>query len=187
MATVIPRNPTVLESLNQAIALAIPGFQQGQEKLQTGQSLQNLAGALGQQPGQTQQQQDLLSTLGGATGQFGQQLAGQLLGQQAQEAFQPTQQPGFTLPPGAQRFDAQGNVIAQVPAAPKPRAGELQVAKTGDATGLPEGTVIRAGKRCGLQDRHGLSNRAFITGESADFSLRFNGQRDKCYKRSIVV
>lgn len=65
----------------------------------------------------------------------------------AQVAPAPTGQPGFTLSPGQQRFDTQGRPIAGVaPAVPteKPRAGSLQIAKEGDASGLAAGTVFQA-------------------------------------------
>lgn len=66
-----------------------------------------------------------------------------LLQQQQAAALRQPSQP-FTLTPGAQRFTAGGQPIAQVPVTPQARAGNLQIAKTGDKTGLPLGTVFQA-------------------------------------------
>ncbi|KKN24784.1 hypothetical protein LCGC14_0891480, partial [marine sediment metagenome] len=191
MATIVP--PPVLDnSLQRALLLAaqpigagLAAF--GQQRQQQQQFRQSLGGLLGVNPAQAQFNQ--LAQLGGLPqgqaqpniGQFNQfrgitdpqaqqAILGGLIGQQfapppagftlgqGQQRFDAQGNPiadvpaavapsaPFTLSPGQQRFDAQGNPIAQVaPAPPKPtlRAGDLQVAKLNDPSGLPEGTVFQ--------------------------------------------
>ena len=92
MATILPRNLTPLEALNLALQPAIAGFQRGQEKVQTSEFLQNLAGALGQQ-GQPQQPSQPQQP-----GQVPQQ-PGQLPPPQQQPGQPIEQQPQQTPPP----------------------------------------------------------------------------------------
>lgn len=115
-----------------------------------GLGAQNLVSGLSQQFQQRQQAQQL--------GLLGQQIQGggqidpraftnPLVGQLALQAIlqQQQPQPGFTLGPGQQRFGPGGQQIAQAPVVPIPKAGALQIARTGDESGFPEGTVFQAG------------------------------------------
>ncbi len=159
----IPRNPTLLESLSQGLQLGLPGLVAGGQQRTQQQALQGLGEQLG------------LNLPQGLNPQFEQQFILDRLKQPGGA--------GFTLGQGQQRFDAQGNPIAQVapaptaaerpitlgrgdilfdpstgqqigaglpPAPPKPpapKAGDLTVAKEGDGTGLPPGTVFQADPR----------------------------------------
>ena len=95
MAIMLPRNPTVLESLQQALQIGLPGVIQGAQGRATTQ--------FGQQLG--------LNIPSGTPPQLAQQL---ILAQMQQQPQDP-----FTLGQGQQRFTPTGQPIASVPAAVK--------------------------------------------------------------------
>jgi hypothetical protein len=172
MAFIIPQPPTIGQSLGQALQNALPGLVAGAQQRRA-LSLQQQQQAQQQQALQQLGQQFGINFPQDTPIQLGQTILGQAAQQafapQASEQFTlgpgqqrfdelgrpiaavaPTPQARgpVTLSPGQVAFDPQtGQPIASVaerPEAPKPRAGELQVAREGDPSGLPAGTVFQA-------------------------------------------
>ena len=106
MAFRIPRNPTLIESLQQGLNLATPGLIQGAQRRT----------ALDKQAQQQVAQQQVAEQLGFNLPQgINPQLGNLLIGQAQKASFDPASAAsGFTLSQGQQRFDALGNPIAEV-------------------------------------------------------------------------
>ncbi len=125
MAFIIPRNPTLIESLGQGLEQALPGLVAG-GRSRANQQLAIQQG-LGDVPfGASPQLLAALLSKQGVGGAFTLTPGAQRFDAQGNPiASVPTdtEQDPFTLTPGGQRFDVAGNVIASLPPiAPTPRA-----------------------------------------------------------------